>query len=159
MLLDLPDDLLSNSILKYLTVADLCRLAGVCHKFHRDDPQRNVIEREIKLRDDALILSRQYSPSSPFLSIYNSRQRTCGATSLIIYMIHFASCIWALETSPIWRKAISTLIYLHVTLVSLTHERPGNLPELRLHYSSRKLERLYDQLYFPNQDSPSVDIF
>ncbi len=72
-LLDTPDDLFSNHILKYLTVADLCRLRRVCRKFH--DPERNVVLKEFMARDEGLTLSQQYASNSALLSLFNCRER------------------------------------------------------------------------------------
>ncbi|GAX25091.1 hypothetical protein FisN_10Lh291 [Fistulifera solaris] len=73
-LLDTPDDLFSNYILKSLTVADLCRLRRVCRKFH-DDSDRNIILKEFMARDEALTLSQQYASNSAILSLFNCRER------------------------------------------------------------------------------------
>lgn len=75
-LLTLPNDRLSNCILQYLAASDLWRLGAVCRKFHsKDDLEKNVVERELKARDDALILSKQYPPQSSIMAIFDYRQR------------------------------------------------------------------------------------
>ncbi len=72
-LLDLPDELISNDILKYLAVADLWRLGAVCHKFN--DEQDSVVHHEFKSRDEALVASQQYPQNGAMLDVLNSRQR------------------------------------------------------------------------------------
>lgn len=74
-LIDVPDDLFSNDILKYLTASDLCRLEAVCRKYHGNDAEGGVVQREFQERDEALTLSRQYPPESPIMTIFNHRQR------------------------------------------------------------------------------------
>ena len=73
-LLTIPDDLFSNA-LKYLTAVDLWRLGAVCRKFHEKDPERNVVQNEVKVRDEMLILTQQYPPRSPIMCIFDVRQR------------------------------------------------------------------------------------
>ncbi|GAX27280.1 hypothetical protein FisN_13Lh152 [Fistulifera solaris] len=71
-LLDLPDDLFSESIFTYVPVTDLGRFGTVCRKFHN---MRHLVDEELKARDTALIVSQQYPAESPILSILDYRER------------------------------------------------------------------------------------
>ncbi|GAX27748.1 hypothetical protein FisN_13Hh152 [Fistulifera solaris] len=83
-LLDLPDDLFSESIFTYVPVTDLGRFGTVCRKFHS---MRHLVDQELKARDTALIVSQQYPAESPILSILDYRERVlwferCSAFAL-----------------------------------------------------------------------------
>jgi hypothetical protein len=75
ILFDLPDDVLSSYILKYLNGTDLLRLQGVSRCFRGKDLTRSVIQRELVARDKSLLLSQQYLPDSPLMSIFDHGQR------------------------------------------------------------------------------------
>ncbi|GAX25081.1 hypothetical protein FisN_10Lh279 [Fistulifera solaris] len=75
VLFDLPNDVFSSCILKYLTSTDLWRLQGVSRRFRQNDLTKNAIQREIVARDKTLILSQNYLPDSPLMYIFDHARR------------------------------------------------------------------------------------